>query len=1654
MVIVATLVATSAAAAIALSSSTAKTVLTISSVSVDPAEAAVYQSTEWTVIVEIQDQGQQGKGLLFTWDWGDGTYTVYELKSLGSNSTATDVETHAWSQPGLYEVVISVWDGYGSEQNAFHNVSQEMPFTVHPIVVNTPPSASFEVEPEEGTVDTIFTFNASTSSDLEDPPGTLLTRWDWESDGEWDTNYSTDPLSEHQYVLPGVYSVTLEVRDSGNLTSLASNNVTVIESPILTPHDPIYIMGDADLAATAAEEGWQGNGSADSPYVIELYEIDGGGAESAIRVESTTAYLVIRDCYFTKGYPSAVRLYDVIRASVSNNAFTQCSFYSIYCEKSGSLLIQNNTVDGGTHCIGVISCSDVFVAGNTVQDAEWWPLVLHRSTSATLRGNAFDGAGIEIGGSVSSNWNTHDIDDSNTVNGGPVYYFKNCDGGTVPSEAGQVILANCRNMIVESDTTGGISLGFSPDNTIIHSNTSSVHTGISLSFSPNTTIESTNIRDCTYGMDIRNSPDCVIQSTTVTECGYGMWVQQSDRPTLLSNTVADITWWGIFLYYSSFGELRGNSIERAALQGLKLVCAESNLIVANNFVDNAVQASEEVDSTGNVWDEGYPSGGNYWSDYQGTDEYSGVNQTVPGSDGIGDVPYVLASGSQDDYPLMEPYDPTPTNTAPVASFTIDIPAAPVGVTFSFDASSSSDSQDPAETLMVRWDWDGDGMWDTEYSCNKTAEQTYDEPGMYAVALEVIDSGGLTDIALRIVSVLGSSSPVNHKPIVITSDDEFTEENGVVGGSGLPEDPYIISGWKITSADGVCIAITDTSATFVVCNVDLRADLFEACAVYMRNVSNGYIVSSDASRSMNGLMIESCSHIGIVDCGFAGNVYGVRIDSSSSFNLRACDFTDTGISLEVLGSCDFSLISCTLKADMPCWLDESTRGYLEGNYLECINDMRWGAYVLMSSYMTFKENQFVDCSIGIAGWEASDYNTHTISSDNTVNGRPILHYRGVNDLVLDGVDAGEVILVECENVEISDMTFSNGFVAVILAYSNYAVIENNTFSSCAVGARVQGCTDVVFRDNTVDMAVDGGISISNTVGAELKSNMVTSNGVFGYQTLISVYHSSSVRLTDNTLTDSWEGMRIFSTTDIEVVGNHISGMTKGGASVGYSSDVQVMQNELATNGVGLCVENCSSVVVHHNNFIDNAVQVEDIGGAEYLWDAGYPSGGNYWSDYQGTDEYSGVNQDEEGADGIGDTPYVLPSGSQDNYPFMEPAEEPLPPIYDLRPPIYISGDYDFTPQNGVVSGSGTETDPYVIAGWEIDLTNKNTRAGIYIEHTTASFVIRDCYIHDGAITNVIMSGISLYDVESALVSSVLVERCGSGVHAHVCDLLIVMDSVLTSNLDGVTLYDVTRGNVANCQILHSQVLPTGGLGGLGIVVHGCHNISVVDCSVEEASYTGVLIGESEEVFVAQNSIRDCGSDAIRVQENSSHCLIYDNDIADCGCGVALWISMFWYSPDGGTTIYKCDWYQMDWITICYNYIANCSDYGIQCHMYTDQETPITNLTIYFNDILDCGIAAVFLDKTRYVDIFRNSFQTSGAGVRLYSCLDAVVYSNNFIMNSVQAYDDGGNAWDGGLVTGGNYWSDYSGLDEDDDGIGDTPYQIDGGSQDNYPLMMAN
>jgi hypothetical protein len=92
---------------------------------------------------------------------------------------------------------------------------------------NDAPTACFQALPPVGTTETLFTLDASCSSDRQDSTGALLVRWDWENDGVWDTDWTRTKLASHRYPTWGPAVVRVEVRDTGGLSATAQDSVDV-----------------------------------------------------------------------------------------------------------------------------------------------------------------------------------------------------------------------------------------------------------------------------------------------------------------------------------------------------------------------------------------------------------------------------------------------------------------------------------------------------------------------------------------------------------------------------------------------------------------------------------------------------------------------------------------------------------------------------------------------------------------------------------------------------------------------------------------------------------------------------------------------------------------------------------------------------------------------------------------------------------------------------------------------------------------------------------------------------------------------------------------------------------------------------------------------------------------------------------------------------------------------------------------------------------------------------------------------------------------------------------------------------------------------------------------------------------------------------------
>ncbi len=134
----------------------------------------------------------------------------------------------------------------------------------------------------------------------------------------------------------------------------------------------------------------------------------------------------------------------------------------------------------------------------------------------------------------------------------------------------------------------------------------------------------------------------------------GITIDQTTNNTLTGNNITSNTYHGVWLHFASFNTIGRNNIANNG-DGVGLFSASDNNFYHNNFTDNGEQVYS-YDSA-NTWDNDYPSGGNYWSDYIGEDLRMDPNQSQPNPDGIGDTPYVIDENNVDRYPLMRPWTP-------------------------------------------------------------------------------------------------------------------------------------------------------------------------------------------------------------------------------------------------------------------------------------------------------------------------------------------------------------------------------------------------------------------------------------------------------------------------------------------------------------------------------------------------------------------------------------------------------------------------------------------------------------------------------------------------------------------------------------------------------------------------------------------------------------------------------------------------------------------------------------------------------------------------------------------------------------------------------------------------------------------------------------
>jgi parallel beta-helix repeat protein len=285
-----------------------------------------------------------------------------------------------------------------------------------------------------------------------------------------------------------------------------------------------------------------------------------------------------------------------------------------------------------------------------------------------------------------------------------------------------------------------------------------------------------------------------------------------------------------------------------------------------------------------------------------------------------------------------------------------------------------------------------------------------------------------------------------------------------------------------------------------------------------------------------------------------------------------------------------------------------------------------------------------------------------------------------NLMTDNYDAS-IILNSSDNNTIKENVVSNNHFhfhdALNLYNSSFNSISNNSLTDNQVGA-------IQLNDYSLHNNVSNNLLMNNLGGIQLvkscnynvieRNSIIVNEMTWGLTSSIwireSEYNMVYANMITSNRTSSWykppyiDGVGLSKSTNNSIVSNTISLMDTGVGFHYYCDNNSVIGNTLTRNGRGVDFSEgvSNGNAIYSNNFIENAEQVYNVLSTN-IWDGGYSSGGNYWSNY----ETRYPNATEIDSSGIWDTPYVIDQNNVDRYPLKstflipESSEFLIPPL---------------------------------------------------------------------------------------------------------------------------------------------------------------------------------------------------------------------------------------------------------------------------------------------------------------------------------------------------------------------------------------------------------
>ncbi|NJD53620.1 MAG: PGF-pre-PGF domain-containing protein [Candidatus Methanoperedens sp.] len=216
--------------------------------------------------------------------------------------------------------------------------------------------------------------------------------------------------------------------------------------------------------------------------------------------------------------------------------------------------------------------------------------------------------------------------------------------------------------------------------------------------------------------------------------------------------------------------------------------------------------------------------------------------------------------------------------------------------------------------------------------------------------------------------------------------------------------------------------------------------------------------------------------------------------------------------------------------------------------------------------------------------------------------------------------------------------SSGHGIYLTNSNNNKIIHNKANSNYIDGIYLTNSHNNTLTDNNANSNTENGIYLNNSNKNNLTSNIMDGNK----------YNFKLDANSDSDLNNKIDTSNKVDGKPIYYLNGAINTIYDSSKNVGTfycinCANITIKEQDLKNNGVGILLWNSSNARIYNNNLTGNQKQAIVNGGNGNVFNLTSETGGNYWSDYTGTDANS---------DGIGDTPYVIIAGVQDAYPYIK------------------------------------------------------------------------------------------------------------------------------------------------------------------------------------------------------------------------------------------------------------------------------------------------------------------------------------------------------------------------------------------------------------------